>query len=514
MKTRPPLLVLLGLLGGCNLAPHYDRPSSPAPAAFKEAPPTTPETQAAWERAQPRDASDRAKWWLIYQDETLNQLEDQVQASNQTLKADEAAFREARALVVEARAALFPTVTTSPSYTTFRSSRNVSGGVSSGGTTTASGGSTTTTTTSTTSGGGSSGGGTGQLFSFPVEATWEPDLWGKIRNTVASNAYAAQASAADLANARLSLQAQLAQDYFQLRATDEEQRIQDDTVAAYRRDLDAALSLYRNGVDSDEDVAQAQSQLDTAVAAGADIGASRAQFEHAIAVLVGKAPSQLSIPVIKFKAWAPPVPVVVPSQLLERRPDIAGAERRVASANAQIGVARAAYYPDLTLSATGGFEASHLAQWFAWPSRFWSLGPTVSETLLDFGMRRGENEEAWAAYDQAVANYRQTVLTAFQAVEDNLALLRILATEVQLRQTAAKSSAHYLDLSQTRFKAGIDSFLNVSAAETADLTNQNGLVQTQLRLVMASVTLVTAAGGGWEDSDLPSPGHLVLVPAK
>lgn len=513
MKTRLSLTVLLSFLGGCNLAPHYDRPSSPAPAAFKEAPPANADTEAAWKRAQPRDAADRAKWWLIYQDETLNQLEDQVQASNQTLKADEAAFREARALVVEARAALFPTVTTSPSYTTFRSSRNVSGGVSTGGTTTASSG-TTTTTTPTAGGAGSSAGGTGQLFSFPVEASWEPDLWGKVRNTVASNAYAAQASAADLANARLSLQAQLAQDYFQLRATDEEQRIQNDTVAAYRRDLDAALSLYRNGVDSDEDVAQAQSQLDSAVAAGADIGASRAEFEHAIAVLVGKAPSQLSIPVTKFHPWAPPVPVVVPSQLLERRPDIAGAERRVASANAQIGVARAAYYPDLTLSATGGFEASHFAQWFAWPSRFWSVGPQVSETLLDFGMRRGENEQAWAAYDQAVANYRQTVLTAFQAVEDNLALLRILATEVQLRQTAAKSSAHYLDLSQTRFKAGIDSFLNVSAAQTADLTNQNGLVQTQLRLVMASVTLVTAAGGGWEDSDLPSPGHLVLVPAK
>jgi NodT family efflux transporter outer membrane factor (OMF) lipoprotein len=512
MKKRSATFLFLGFLAGCNLAPHYSPPSSPVPAAFKEAP-ASPEAEAAWEQAQPRDAAVRAKWWLIYQDDTLNRLEEQVQTSNQTLKADEAAFREARALVVEARAALFPTVTTSPSYTMFRSSRNVGGGVASGGSTTASSGTTTTTTPTATSAGGSSGG-SGQLFSLPVEASWEPDLWGKVRNTVSANAYAAQASAADLANARLSLQAQLAQDYFQLRATDEEQRIQDQTVAAYRQDLEAAQSLYRNGVDSDEDVAQAQSQLDTAVAAGADIGVSRAQFEHAIAVLIGKPPSEVSIPPTKFQAWSPAVPVVVPSKLLERRPDIAGAERRVASANAQIGVARAAYYPDLTLSATGGFEASHFAQWFAWPSRFWSLGPQVSETLLDFGMRRGENEEAWAAYDQAVANYRQTVLMAFQAVEDNLATIRILGTEVQLRQTAAKSSGRYLQLSQTRFKAGIDSFLNLSAAQTADLTNQNGLVQTQLRLAMASVTLVTAAGGGWEESDLPSPGHLVLVPAK
>jgi NodT family efflux transporter outer membrane factor (OMF) lipoprotein len=512
MKRMIPLLAAVSLLASCNLAPHYSRPSTPTPETFKEAGHDDPKARVAWEEAHPRDGADRAHWWLIYNDSLLNQLEDQLQVSSQTLKADEAAFREARALVVEARAALFPTVTTSPSYSMFRTSDNVRGGTTAGGTTsggTAPGG---TTTTSTSTGGSS--GGTGQLFSLPVEAAWEPDLWGKIRNTVSADAYSAQASAADLANARLSLQAQLAQDYFQLRATDEEQRIQDATIAAYQQDLDAANSLLRNGVDSDEDVAQAQSQLDTAIAAGADIGASRAQFEHAIAVLVGKAPSELSISVTKFTLVAGPVPAIVPSKLLERRPDIAGAERRVAAANAQIGVARAAYFPDLDLSATGGFEASHFAQWLTWPSRFWSLGPQLSETLLDFGMRRGENEEARAAYDQAVANYRQTVLTAFQSVEDNLAMLRILSREVQLRQTAARSSHHFLDLSQTRFKAGLDSFINVSAAQTADLANQNGVVQTQLREAMASVSLVTAMGGGWEQSDLPTPTHLVLVPAK
>jgi NodT family efflux transporter outer membrane factor (OMF) lipoprotein len=508
MRRIPPWIAAVTLLTSCNLAPHYSPPSTPVPTAFKEAGPEDARARVAWEQAHPRDAADRTKWWLIYDDPTLNGLEDQVEVSNQTLKADDAAFREARALVVEARAALFPTVVAAPSYTAFRSSDNVKGSATSGASTT--GGTTGTGSSSSTT----SSGGTGQIFSLPVEATWEPDLWGKIRNTVSANAYSAQASAADLANARLSLQAQLAQDYFQLRASDEEQRIQDATVAAYKEDLDAAKSLFHDGVDSDEDVAQAQSQLDTAIAAGADIGVSRAQFEHAIAVLVGKAPSELSIPVTTFTVVTMPMPDIVPSKLLERRPDVAGAERLTAAANAQIGVARAAYFPDLDLSATGGFEASHLAQWLTWPSRFWSIGPRLSETLLDFGMRRGENEQAWAAYDQAVANYRETVLTAFQSVEDNLALLRILATEVQLRQTAARSSHHFLELSQTRFKAGLDSFINVSAAQTADLTNENGVVQTQLRQVMASVSLVTALGGGWEESDLPSPTHLVLVPAK
>jgi NodT family efflux transporter outer membrane factor (OMF) lipoprotein len=513
MKRILPLAAATALLASCNLAPHYSRPSAPAPAAFKEAGPDAAGDRVAWEQAHPRDSADRAKWWMAYGDQLLDQLEDQVQVSNQTLKADEAAFREARALVVEARAALFPTVTAAPAYSTFRTSANVRGGTSggsaagsnTGGTT----GSATTTATSTSSSGGS-----GQLFTLPVEATYEVDLWGRIRNTVSVNAYNAQASAGDLANARLSIQSQLAQDYFQLRATDEEQRIQDATVAAYRQDLDAAKNLFRDGVDSDEDVAQAQSQLDTAIAAAADIGGSRAQLEHAIAVLVGKAPSELSIPVGTYTVMALPLPDIVPSELLERRPDIAAAERRVAAANAEIGVARAAYFPALDLNATGGFESSHLSNWLAWPSRFWSLGPELSETLIDFGMRRGENEGARAGYDQAVANYRQTVLAAFQSVEDNLSTSRVLSDEVRLRQTAARSSRHFLELSQARFKAGIDSFINVSAAQTADLANENGLVQTQLRLALANVSLVMAAGGGWEETDLPSPTHLVLVPAK
>jgi len=524
-KRFLPWLAPVALLAACNLAPHYAVPSTPAPAAFKEDHPANANEQAAWAQAHPSDSADRAKWWLVYNDPVLSGLEDQVAVSNQTLKADEAAFREARALVVEARAALFPTLGVSPSYTTFRSSSNVRGAaVSTGATsTTTSGGTTTTGTTGTTSSGSTgstssaasaSAGQTGQIFSLPLEATYEVDLWGRIRNTVAADAYTAQASAGDLANARLSLQAQLAEDYFQLRATDEEQKLQDATIAAYREDLRIAQNLFRNGIDSDEDVAQAQSQLDTTVAAAADLGVARAQYEHAIAVLVGKAPAELSIAPTAFTVVVMPLPLVVPSQLLERRPDIAAAERRVAAANAQIGVARAAYYPTLDLSATGGFESSHLGSLLSWPSRFWSLGPELSETLLDFGMRRGENESAWAAYDAAVATYRQTVLTAFQAVEDNLASLRILASEVQLRRTAAASTHRYLGLSQTRFQAGIDSYLNIATAQTADLTNQNSLVQAQLQEQLASVSLLMATGGGWEQADLPTPAHLELVPAK
>jgi len=491
MKKILPCLAAILLLSSCNLAPKYSRPSAPVPAGFKEGPPVV------WKKAQPRDAAIRPKWWELYGDPTLNGLEEQVQVSNQTIAADEAAYREARALVAEARSALFPTVTTSPSYSTFRSSATVSGGTVAGG-------------TGSTAGSGSvvssSSGRTGQLYTLPVEATYEPDLWGRIRNTVAVNADNAQASAGDLANARLSIQAQLAEDYFQIRAADQERRVLDAAVEAYRRNLEVTLNLLHNGIDSDEDVAQAQAQLDGAIADASDLGISRAQFEHAIAVLLGQAPANFSLPsAATFSAEPPPVPVALPSQLLERRPDIAAAERLVAAANAQIGVARAAYFPDLTLSATAGLESSHFSQWLTWPSRFWSLGPQLSETLLDFGERRGENEAAHAAYDQAVANYRQAVLSAFQSVEDNLAALRILATEATQRQTAASSSQRYLDLSLTRFKLGIDSYLNVSTAQTAYLTNAESAVQIQLRQMLASVTLVMAMGGGWQVADLPRP---------
>jgi NodT family efflux transporter outer membrane factor (OMF) lipoprotein len=491
MKRILPWFATIALLTSCNLAPKYSRPSAPTSPAFKEGGPPGRGESVRWEKAQPRDDAIRAKWWQLYGDPVLDDLEEQVLVSNQTLKADEAAYREARALVVEARSALFPTVTTSPSYTAYRSSKTLQGSApgNGGG---ASGG-----------GAGMTSGGSGQIYSLPVEASYEPDLWGQIRNTVAVNADNAQASAGDLASARLSIQSQLAQDYFQVQALDEERRILDATVATYRHDLTLTLRLFHDGIDSNEDVAQAQAQLDTAIAQATDLGTSRAQYEHAIAVLAGKAPANFSLATAKFSAVPPSVPVALPSQLLERRPDIAAAERRVAAANAQIGVVRAAYFPALTLSATAGFESSHFSQWLTWPSLFWSLGPQLSETLLDFGYRRGQNEQARAAYDQAVANYRQTVLSAFQAVEDNLANLRILTTETEQRKTAVNSSQFYVDLAMTRFQAGIDSYLNVSTAQTAYLTNEENAVLTQLQLMQASVALVMAMGGGWAASDLP-----------
>ena len=494
MKKILSCLAALLLLSSCNFAPKYSRPSAPVSTAFKEQP--TPAAEpVAWTQAHPQDDAIRPKWWELYGEASLNGLEEQVQVSNQTLAADEAAYREARALVTEARAALFPTVSTSPSYSAFRTSANVRGGTVAAGTGAAGG----------TSSVGSTSGSRGQIYTLPLEATYEVDLWGRVRNTVAVNASNAQASAADLANARLSLQAQVAQDYFQIRALDEEKRILDAAAASYRRNLNIALNLFQNGIDSEEDVAQAQAQLDGAIADASDLGISRAQFEHALAVLVGRAPADFSLaPAVKFSAQPPPVPVALPSQLLERRPDIAGAERRVAAANAQIVVARAAYFPTLGLSATGGFESSHFSNWLTWPSRFWSLGPQAAETLLDFGLRRGQNAQARAAYDAAVADYRQAVLSAFQSVEDNLAALRILATEAGQRTTAANSSQHYLDLSLARFKLGIDSYLNVSSAETAYLANEESAVQIQLRRMLASVSLVMAMGGGWDVSQLPA----------
>jgi len=490
MRKFLPWLAATALLTSCNFAPNYSRPSLPTPDAFKEGAASAPGESVHWEMAQPRDAAARTKWWQLYGDPVLDDLEEQVLVSNQTLKADEAAYRQARALVVEARSALFPTVSTSPSYTAYRSSQTLGGGSSAGG-------------TAGSGGGGATSGGSGQTYSLPVEASYEPDLWGQIRNNIAMNAANAQASAGNLAGARLSIQAQLAQDYFQVRALDEEKRLLDATADAYRQDLNLTRELFRDGIDSNEDVAQAQVQLDTAIAQATDLGTARAQYEHAIAVLAGKVPASYSLAVAKFSARPPAVPVGLPSQLLERRPDIAAAERLVAAANAEIGVVRAAYFPALTLGATGGFESSHFSQWLTWPSRFWSLGPELSETLLDFGNRRGENEHARAAYDQAVANYRQTVLNAFETVEDNLAALRILSTESDQRKTAVNSSQVYVDLAMTRFRAGIDSYLNVSTAQTAYLTNAESAVQTQLQLMQASVSLVTALGGGWETSDLP-----------
>ena len=381
----------------------------------------------------------------MYKDPQLNALEAQVRMSNQSIIAAEANFRAARALVQSARSALFPLVTAAPSYTNSRFSSTA--------------GSSAALVTGTTNSTGTGVGGRASSvindFSLPIDVSYTVDLWHKVRNTIAANAASAQASAADIATALLSTQAELAQDYFEVRALDAEREVFRQTLDSYRRTYDLTVTLFQAGIDSDEDVAQARTQLDTATAQATDVGVSRAQYEHAIATLIGKPAAEFALPVAEFVPKPPPVPVALPSELLERRPDVAALERQIAAANAQIGVARAAYYPNLTLSASGGFESSSFVQWFTWPSRFWSVGPTLAQTLFDAGARRAATDQAQASYDASVANYRQTVLTDFQAVEDNLSTLRILAQEVGEQQAAIRSSSQYLDLALTRYKSGI-----------------------------------------------------------
>lgn len=504
------LAVALGLLSACNPAPKYAKPPAQTPTAFKEAIPQEYKEGNGWKVAQPGDDKIRGKWWEIYNDPQLNALEEQVQISNQTIAGAEANFRVARSLVLSGRAALFPLVSASAQYTNSRFSQTSksthvvgAGGVATSTTTTG-----TTGTGSSTAVAGSSNTGVINDFSLPVDVSYTIDLWHKLRNAVAVSAYQAQASAADVGTALLSTQAELAQDYFQVRALDSQRVILRDTVTNYRQTLDLTLARFRGGIDSDEDVSQAQTQFDTAIAQQTDLGVARAQFEHAIAVLTGKPPATFELPVAPFVPNPPPVPVALPSELLERRPDIAAAERQVAAANAEIGVARAAYYPALTLSASGGFQSSSFTQWFDWPSRFWSLGPTLAQTIFDAGLRRAANQQAQASYEGTVANYRQSVLAAFQAVEDNLSALRILSEEIVQQHTAVDSANHFLDLSLTRYKGGVDSYLNVITAQNTLLTNRETELQIQLRQMTASVSLIMALGGGWDASQLPNMKQL------
>jgi NodT family efflux transporter outer membrane factor (OMF) lipoprotein len=488
------------LFSSCDPAPKYAKPPAPTPTAFKEAPPEYKEGNG-WKLAQPGDDKIRGKWWEIYNDPDLNALEEQVQISNQTIRAAEANFRSARALVVSARSNLFPTVTSSPSYSNSSSSQTSRVG------------------TVTGSGGSAAGSVSGPRnivneFVLPVEATYTVDLWHRVRNTIAANAYLAEASAADVATAQLSTQAELASDYFQVRALDAQRRILDDTVASYRQSLELTRTLFNTGIDSDEDVAQAQTQLDTATAQATDLGVARAQFEHAIAILIGTPPANFSLPIAPFHPNPPEIPVAVPSALLERRPDIAAAERTIAAANAEIGVAKAAYYPNLSLSASTGFQTTSFTQWFNWPSRFWSVGPDLAQTIFSAGALRAATEQAQAQYDGSVANYRQTVLTAFQAVEDNLSSLRILSDESGQVRTAVGSASHFLDLALTRYKAGVDSYLNVITAQTTVLTNRETEVQVQLRQMTASVSLIMALGGGWDPAQIPQMKDLIVKPPK
>jgi len=512
MKTFPIFVAGSALLAvaGCNLAPHYDRPEANATGQFKEAVPAEASAAAGWKIAEPRDDALRANWWELYQDPQLNALEARVAISNQTVAAAEANYRAARALVGEARADLFPTVSVDPSVTRSRSS--ASGGSVSGPTTSTSGSSGSGAPASTVTTASASNPATRTLYTLPLEASYQVDLWGRIRNTVAQDAAAAQASAADVATALLSTHSQLAQDYFQLRAVDEQRRILSTTLADYQASLHLVDSLFKNGLASDEDRAEADTQLASAQAQATDLGITRAQLEHAIAVLIGVPPAQFSLPILPFDPAVPVVPVGLPADLLERRPDVAAAERQVAAANAGIGIARAAYFPSLTLSGDAGYQSNGLSQLFDWPNRFWSVGPSMAETLFEGGARRAATEQARAQFDQAVASYRQTVLTAFQAVEDNLASLRILTTEEGEQHQAAVASEREVRLSYARYKLGLDSYVNVITAQNSFLTNREAELQVQLRRITANINLINNLGGGWDTSQWSQTEDTALHP--
>jgi NodT family efflux transporter outer membrane factor (OMF) lipoprotein len=481
------------LLAGCMIGPKYHTPTTDTPSAYKELPSADSKDTGAWKVAQPNDAALRGKWWEIFNDPQLNELEEKVNVSNQNIASAAASFFAARAMVKEARAQLFPTVSVNPAITVSRSS----------GTTSSSGGS------SSGSGSSSTSSGTSTNYTLPFDASWQPDLFGRVRNTVRAAAYGAQSSAADLENTRLSLQAELAEDYFQLRGQDMLKQLLDSTVAAYQQSLDLTKSLYETGIDSDEAVAQAETQLKSAQAQDTALGIQRAEFEHAIAMLTGQPASTFSIPNEPLDATPPAFPTGVPSELLERRPDIAAAERLVAQANAQIGIAKAAYFPTITLSASAGFESNSFTSWFSWPSRFFSLGPAAAETLFDAGLRHATVEQFKAQYDETVANYRQAVLTGFQQVEDGLSSLRILSVEIQQQDDAVKSADRALTLATDRYKLGLDPYLNVITAQTALFSNQQIERDLQIEQMTASCTLIEALGGGWDASQLPSPAQLV-----
>jgi NodT family efflux transporter outer membrane factor (OMF) lipoprotein len=488
---------LLLVLAGCVVGPKYHAPSPQAPAPeYKESPSQSKET-GDWTVAQPADAKLRGKWWEIFNDPELNALEDQLDINNQNIKQYFENFMEARAVVREARSQYFPTLTTAPSFNRSRTSGNLN------------------TAPVNTSGTGTAA---KQLqstvYSLPLEASWEPDLWGKVRNTVREAQYASQVSAADLENERLTEQASLAEYFFEIRGQDQLQKIFDETVAADQQAYDLTRALYEAGIDDQISVVEAETTLKSAQAGATNVGIARAQFEHAIAVLIGKAASGFSVPVKPMTAAPPPIPIGMPSELLERRPDVAAAERTMAEANAAIGIAYAAYFPNLTLTAAGGFESSAFHNWLSWPSRFWSVGASAPETIFDAGLRRATVQQYVATYNADIAGYRQTVLTAFQQVEDGLAEVRILSKEIQQEQQAVDSAQTYLKLEQARYETGIDPYVDVLIAQTTVLADQQTLNTLQVQQMTSAVALIEALGGGWDRSQLPSSQQVTQKPAK
>jgi len=468
------------LVSGCMVGPKYTKPDTPLAPEFKET--SEPQAGDGWKVAQPSDGVLRKKWWETYDDTKLNELESQVEPANQTVKIAEANFRQARTAIRFNRAAEAPTIGTSPSIASTRASTNQPYFPAN-----------------------LANGGTGD-FTLPLDLSYEIDLWGRIRRSVTAAKENAQASAADLATVLLSIHAEVAIDYVEIRSADAQEKLLNDTVSAYQEALELTQNRFQGGAAPKSDVAQAQTQLDAARVLASDIRIQRAQYEHALANLLGLPPARFSLPESPLNAHTPILPdspVSLPAQLLERRPDIAAAERRMAAANEQIGIAKAAYYPTLNLSAAIGLEGTSLLNWFNWPSRFWAVGPSLSETLFDAGRRRATTEAAHAGYDGTVATYRQTTLNAFQEVEDNLVVLHVLNTEASQQHAATDAAEESLRLFQNRYAGGVDTYLQVVTSQTTALANERNDIDILRRRLDSSVLLVKALGGGWDVSELP-----------
>ena len=483
MALRPWALAATAgalLLAGCTVGPNYHRPDAATAPEWKEnaVPPPNP-PNGAWKTAEPKDGDLRGQWWEMYGDPQLSALEAKVAVSNQTLRAAFEQYQSAREQVRVARSQYYPTLSAGPSVQRTRESYNQ-----------------TNTVKGVT---------TYQYNTFAIagEALWEPDLWGQVRRTVEASRASAQASAALLANVDLSLCAELAADYFEMRGLDSQQLLLDNTVKSYEEYLQLTQIRFKGGVATESDVALAQTQLETTRAQAIDVGVARAQYEHAIATLIGTPASSFSLPPMPLGENIPPIPVGVPSQLLERRPDIAAAERQTDAANAQIGIAISAYYPNVSLSGTGGFASGNPGTWVQGPSEMWSLGASAVELLFDAGRRHAITQQARDTYEQQVASYRQTVLSAFQDVEDNLAAIRILDQESSQETLAVAAAERSLNINTTQYKGGVTTYLQVLTAQTALLSNQRTQADISTRQFVASVQLIRALGGGWNTSQLP-----------
>jgi NodT family efflux transporter outer membrane factor (OMF) lipoprotein len=503
-----PLLLALAILSGCVVGPKYHPPAPQTPAApnYKESTANFQDTQG-WKVANPSETMLRGKWWEVFNDPELNDLEEQVNVNNQNIREYFENLMEARAVIREARAQYWPTVTANPSWQRSKASGNLRNtfNTNSPGTTGGTG--------STPSGQATSQGQTTTVWSFPIDVSWIPDLWGKIRNQVRQAQYSAQVSAADLENEQLTEQASLAEYYFEIRGQDALQKILDDTVVADQKALDVTKASYDAGVGDYISVVEAQSTLESAQSQAINLKIARAQYEHAIAVLVGKLATDFSIPVRPELTAPPPIPVGMPSELLQRRPDVAGAERTLAAANATIGIGYGAFFPSVTLSAAGGIESSTFKNWFTWPSRFWSIGPSVSQTIFNGGLYRAELNQYTAIYNSDLAVYRQTVLTAFQQVEDYLAAVRLYSQQIDRQQAAVNHAQEFLKLEMGRYETGIDPYIDVVTAQTTLLGDQQTLAVIQVDQMTSAVSLIEALGGGWDASQLPTPRQLTQKPA-